>query len=65
MDEKGYYFAGDPERDSPRRHMQRVLAESPSPRRHWPWLLGFLAGSGSWTLWRVLRRRQDEARDRR
>jgi hypothetical protein len=45
--------------------MQRVLAESPSPRRHWPWLLGFLAGSGSWTLWRVLRRRQDDARDRR
>jgi hypothetical protein len=62
MEENRYYFAGDPEKDSPRRHMQRVLSEQPAPSRHWPWILGFLAGGSSWTLWRVLRRRREESR---
>lgn len=60
MDENRYYFAGDPEKDSPRRHMQRVLSETPAPSRHW-WILGALAGGSSWTVWRLLRRRRDEA----
>lgn len=65
MDEDRYYFAGDPEKDSPRRHMQRVLSEPSAPSRHWPWLLGFLAGGSSWTVWRLLRRRRNsEVRDR-
>lgn len=61
MEENRYYFAGDPEKDSPRRHMQRVLSAEPESRsRNW-WILGFLAGGSSWTVWRLLRRRRDEA----
>jgi hypothetical protein len=61
MEDNRYYFAGDPAKDSPRRHMQRVLSEEPSaPSRHWPWVLAFLAGGGSWSVWRLLRRRRGE-----
>jgi hypothetical protein len=61
MEEDRYYFSGDPAKDSPRRHMQRVLSEeSAAPSRRWPWILGLLAGGSSWTLWRILRRRRND-----
>jgi hypothetical protein len=46
------YFDGDPEFDSRRRHMERVL--SGAPRRRWPWVAAILAG-GAWTVWRMSR----------
>jgi hypothetical protein len=52
------YFEGDPEFDSRRRHMERVL--SGAPRRRWPWVAAILAG-GAWTVWRMTRPRSAEA----
>lgn len=49
------YFEGDPEFDSRRRHLERVLKGGP-PRRKWPWVLALAAGGGAWALWRVLQR---------
>jgi hypothetical protein len=46
------YFEGDPETDSTRRHMERVLKEGDRPRR-WPWLLAALGSGGVWFLWRL------------
>ena len=63
MDENRYYFAGDPATDSSRRLLQRVLEEPAAPRRHWPWIVGALAGGGTWTLWRMLQRRRQSAED--
>lgn len=45
------YFDGDPETDSSRRHMERVLKGEPT--RKWPWLLAALAGSGLFAVWRA------------
>ena len=45
------YFEGDPETDSSRRHMERVL-KGESPRK-WPWLLAALAGGGLFAVWRA------------
>jgi hypothetical protein len=39
----GVYLNGDPETESTRRHMERVLRGE--PRRRWPWLIGLLAGA--------------------
>ena len=45
------YFEGDPETDSARRRMERLLkSEEPPPR--WPWLLAALGSGGVWMLWR-------------
>jgi hypothetical protein len=52
----GVYLEGDPEIESTRRHMERVLRGE--PRRRWPWLLGLLAGGTAFTLWRSRRTRQ-------
>ena len=46
------YFEGDPETDSTRRHMERVLKE-PERTRRWPWLLAALGSGGVWLLWRL------------
>jgi hypothetical protein len=46
----GVYFDGDPETDSARRHMERVLKGGEAPRR-WPWLLAALGSGGVWLLW--------------
>ena len=62
MDDDRYYFAGDPATDSPRRHLQRVLEGGEPKRRHWPWIVGLLAGGGSFALWRVLRKRNGEVK---
>jgi hypothetical protein len=51
----GVYLEGDPETESTRRHMERVLRGE--PRRRWPWLLGLLAGGTAFTLWRARRTR--------
>jgi hypothetical protein len=45
------YFEGDPEFDSSRRHMERVLKGETT--RKWPWLLAALAGGGLFALWRA------------
>jgi hypothetical protein len=55
----GVYFDGDPEFDSRRRHMERVL--SGAPRRRWPWVAAILAG-GAWTVWRMTRPRGPDGR---
>lgn len=47
------YFDGDPEHDSRRRHLERVIKGGP-PRRRWPWVVAIAAGGGAWALWRVL-----------
>jgi hypothetical protein len=46
------YFEGDPETDSTRRQMERVLKGSPT-RSRWPWIATALGGGGLWLLWRA------------
>ena len=46
------YFEGDPETDSTRRRMERVLNGAP-PRTRWPWIAAALGGGGVWLLWRA------------
>ncbi len=58
MDE--VYFDGDPEVDSTRRHLERVLEGRPS--RRWPWVVATLAGGATaFALWRLKSRRTDAA----
>ena len=45
------HFDGDPETDSARRHMERVLSGR-EPARRWPWVLAALGSGGVWLLWR-------------
>lgn len=45
------YFEGDPETDSARRRMERLLKEKEPPPR-WPWLMAALGSGGVWMLWR-------------
>jgi hypothetical protein len=54
------YFDGDPELDSRRRHLERVLKGEP-PRRKWPWVLALLAGSGAWAIWRAGRQAEQKS----
>ena len=60
MDER-IYFSGDPATDSPRRHLERVLARDTArrPSRRWTWIAGALAGGA---LWRLLQRRREPKR---
>jgi hypothetical protein len=51
MAENYYYFDGDPETESARRHMERVLNEPPSRHRKWPWVLAAVAGAAAWYFW--------------
>jgi hypothetical protein len=46
-----YYFDGDPEVDSTRRHLERVLQGRPS--RRWPWVVAAFAGGAALAFWRV------------
>ena len=48
------YFDGDPEFDSQRRHMERVIKGTPR-RRKWPWVLAAVAGGGAWAAWRLMK----------
>jgi hypothetical protein len=45
------HFEGDPETDSARRHMERVLNAPEPARRRWPWIVAALGGGGLWLLW--------------
>lgn len=54
------YFDGDPELDSRRRHLERVLKGGP-PRRKWPWVLALVAGGGTWAIWRAGKRAGQES----
>jgi hypothetical protein len=53
------YFSGDPEQDSARRHLERVLNQ-PQPRK-WAFLAALFAGGTAFTLWRVRQRRRGKA----
>jgi hypothetical protein len=44
------YFDGDPETDSTRRHLERVLKE-PRKHRRWPWVVGSAAALAAWYFW--------------
>ena len=44
------YFEGDPETDSARRHLERVL-KTPEPKRRWPWIVAAVGSGGVWLLW--------------
>jgi hypothetical protein len=57
------YFDGDPEHDSARRHLERVLKGEP-PQRRWPWV-AVLAAGGALVLWRALNGRRSEPAGRR
>lgn len=46
------YFDGDPETESTRRHMERVL-KAPERARRWPWVLAALGSGGVWLLWHL------------
>ena len=46
------HFEGDPETDSARRHLERVL-KAPAPAPRWPWLIAALGSGGVWMLWRL------------
>lgn len=48
---ENYYFDGDPSTDSARRHLERVLKDSPQRRRKWPWVIAAIAGAGAWYFW--------------
>ena len=52
------YFSGDPEHDSARRHLERVLSDK-EPKR-WPFLAALFAGGTVFTLWRVRQNRRDK-----
>ena len=54
------YFDGDPELDSRRRHLERVLKGGP-PRRKWPWVLALVAGGSTWAIWRAGKRAGQES----
>ncbi len=45
------HFDGDPEIDSARRHMERVLKGDRPPRRRWPWMVTAVGGAGLWLIW--------------
>lgn len=51
MAENDYYFDGDPETDSARRHMERVLKEPATEHSKWPWVLAAVAGVATWYFW--------------
>lgn len=56
------YFDGDPERDSTRRRLERMLKEEPAraeprPSRRWPWKTTLLAGGTAFFWWQLRRRR--------
>ena len=51
------YFAGDPDQDSARRHMERVLKEP--QRRRWPFLAALFAGGTAFTIWKMRQNRRN------
>ena len=55
MDE--LHFEGDPETDSTRRRLERVLKEESRPR--WPWFAALAAGSTAFVFWQVRKRRHN------
>ena len=55
MDE--LHFEGDPERDSTRRRLERVMKEE--PRSEWKWMAGLAAGATALLFWQVRRRRRN------
>jgi hypothetical protein len=54
------YLDGDPDTESTRRHMERVL--SGQPARKWPWVLGVLAGGTALAFW-IRRARGENGRE--
>lgn len=56
------HFEGDPETDSARRQMERLLKGERPKRRRWPWLVTALAGAGLFVVWQQSSR---DARERK
>jgi hypothetical protein len=54
-----YHFEGDPEIDSTRRQLERVMKGEP-PRRRWPWIAAALAGGVAFAWWRLRRPAPDD-----
>jgi hypothetical protein len=50
------FFDGDPETDSTRRRLERVMKEKPA-RVRWPWKTALIAGSSVFMFWQLNRRR--------
>lgn len=61
------YFDGDPEIDSTRRRLERVLKESEEkPQRpRWPWKTALLASGTAILWWRLRQRRLRREQDAR
>jgi hypothetical protein len=54
------YLDGDPETESTRRQMERLLRGE--RRRRWPWLFGAVAGGTAFVFWRARRRAREANR---
>jgi hypothetical protein len=52
------HFEGDPERDSTRRRLERILREKEQPRSEWRWIAALAAGATALLFWQVRRRRR-------
>jgi hypothetical protein len=50
------HFDGDPETDSTRRRLERVMKEE-RPRSWWPWKTALLAGGTAFVWWQLNRRK--------
>jgi hypothetical protein len=55
------YFDGDPETDSTRRRLERVMKEPEGRRR--PWTTALVAGGSAFLFWRLLRRVRNRAEE--
>jgi hypothetical protein len=52
------HFEGDPERDSTRRRLERVMKEE-GPRSEWKWMAALAAGATALLFWQARRRRRN------
>ena len=56
------YFEGDPETDSARRRMERLLKQPEPPPSRWPWIVAALGSGGLWMMWKWGRAAADAKR---
>ena len=46
------YFEGDPETDSARRRLERLLKQPEPPPSRWPWIVAALGSGGLWMMFK-------------
>jgi hypothetical protein len=51
------HFEGDPETNSTRRRLERILRAEEQPRSEWRWVAALAAGATALLFWQVRRRR--------